>query len=103
MEDLYYIQNTGRPVGNCARWWCPLGNGYTADLDKAWRVTKEQAEEICRSRPGEDIPRRVDAVDVLAQRHLDTQHLSSLDWDRRQREERLKSAAPPRAPRSEIG
>jgi hypothetical protein len=54
-SDLYYIQNRGY-CGNCLRWWKDGGHGYTSNLDEAWKVSKERAEEICRSRPEEDIP-----------------------------------------------
>lgn len=73
-EDLYYIQNVP-PVGNCARWWRIKGNGYTCDLDEAWKVPEEQAKKICRSRPLEDIPRLASDVDAIAQRHVDVQRL----------------------------
>jgi hypothetical protein len=55
MNDLYYIQNIGY-CGNCLKWWRENGNGYTDDLRQAWKVSKEQATQICNSRPKEDIP-----------------------------------------------
>ncbi len=69
-QELYYIQNVGY-VGNCLLWWRPNGNGYTCDLDDAWRVTKEKADDICRTRRGQDIAWPVSAVDSAANRHLD--------------------------------
>ena len=67
--ELYYIQNKGY-AGNCLFWWRPDGRGYTCDLNEAWKVTKERAEEICRTRPKEDIPRLVKIVDGVAVRHV---------------------------------
>jgi len=55
-QDLYYIQHKGF-CGNSLFWWRTGGHGYTSNLDEAWKVTKEEAEEICRVRRGEDIAR----------------------------------------------
>ena len=49
-DPLYYIQDARQFCGNSVYWWCPDGHGYTCDLDRAWRVPKEKAEMICRSR-----------------------------------------------------
>lgn len=77
-DDLYYIQNAGRPVGNSARWWRPEGAGYTSDLNDAWRVTGEKARQIAAGRPGEDIPYQVAAVDAISERHVDVQRLREI-------------------------
>jgi len=69
MNELYYIQNKGY-VGNCLKWWREGGHGYTCNLDEAWKVSKEKAEEICKSRPKEDIMWKVSFVDQMAERHL---------------------------------
>lgn len=66
---LYYIQNVGF-VGNCLRWWQPDGAGYTCNLDEAWQVSKEQAANLCRYRPKEDVPWPVSVVDAHAERHV---------------------------------
>lgn len=71
-RDLFYIQNV-KVVGNCVLWWRQSGHGYTVNLDEAWLVTKKQADEICRSRPKEDIPRPAADVRALAKRHVDVQ------------------------------
>ena len=72
MAELYYIQNKGY-VGNCLLWWKVDGHGYTCNLDLAWKVTKEEADKICRSRPEQDIARRADVVDAMAVRHFDSE------------------------------
>lgn len=72
--ELYYIQNVGH-CGNCLRWWNPDGKGYTLDLNKAWKVSREMAEQICRSRPNEDIPWPVHLIDDFAARHLNAESL----------------------------
>lgn len=38
MDELYYIQDTRTYCGNSVMWWRPDGEGYTSDLDKAWKV-----------------------------------------------------------------
>lgn len=69
MTGLYYIQNKGF-VGNCLIWWRKGGGGYTCNLDEAWQVTKEKADEICRVRKGEDVAHLVSLVDASAYRHV---------------------------------
>lgn len=73
-DELYYIQNTGY-CGNCIIFWRVDGHGYTTNLDEAWKVTREHAERICRSRPKEDIPLAASLVDSLAERHLNCERL----------------------------
>lgn len=76
---MYYIQNCGsRPVGNCALWWRPEGNGYTCDINSAWLVTKEQADRICSSRPEQDIPHLASDIRPLIRQHVDVQDLGKL-------------------------
>lgn len=74
MSDLFYIQNKGF-CGNCLRWWKTEGQGYTLDLDSAWKVTKAEAESICRSRPKEDIAWPVATIDAIAHRHVNAEKM----------------------------
>jgi hypothetical protein len=67
--QLYYIQNRGY-CGNCMSFWRMYGKGYTCDLDDAWKVPKEKAEEIVRSRPTVDTAWPVEQIDAAAQRHV---------------------------------
>ena len=73
-QTLFYIQTKGY-CGNCLLWWADGGHGYTLNLDEAWRVTREEAEEICKSRPVEDIPHSVVEIDALAHRHVNCEVL----------------------------
>lgn len=66
---MYYIRNYGF-CGNCYRWW-QEGGGYTSDLNKAQKVTLEEAKKICSSR-AEDTYHEVSLVDSFAQRHVTT-------------------------------
>lgn len=43
-QDLYYIQNGY--VGNAILWWGIDSKGYTTDITKAGRYTKEEAQKI---------------------------------------------------------
>jgi len=38
MSQLYYIQDTRFYEGNSAFWWRVNANGYTSNLDEAWKV-----------------------------------------------------------------
>lgn len=69
LSQLYYIQNVGY-CGNCLKWWCPDGHGYTVNLREAWKVNREQATDICRSRPAEDIPWPAEVAEAVAQLHV---------------------------------
>src|SRR5271165_564303 len=71
---LYYIQNTGY-CGNCIKFWCIDGHGYTLDLKQAWKVPQERADKICRSRPHEDIPLLASDIDAIAQLHVNSESL----------------------------
>src|SRR5579885_2891752 len=73
-EPLFYIQNKGF-CGNCLLWWRVDGSGYTMNLDEAWKVTKEQADSICRSRPHQDVAHSVEKIDALAHRHVNCERL----------------------------
>ena len=45
-EQMYYIQNAGY-LGNAMIWWGVDGKGYTVDIRKAGKYTKERAKRIC--------------------------------------------------------
>lgn len=46
-DELYYIQNQGYS-GNAFFWWGLNSNGYTVDINKAQKFTKEKAEGIIK-------------------------------------------------------
>lgn len=76
-HGLFCIHNTkvSGCVGNCITLWRVDGCGYTVDLDDAWKLTMEQAQEICRTRPQEDFPVSYALLNSLAKRHVDIQGL----------------------------
>ena len=59
---MYYIQNDGY-LGNALIWWGEESRGYTCDISKAGKYTKEQAKNICK-RP-EDTAWECDYIDNL--------------------------------------
>lgn len=67
--QMYYVQHKGF-CGNCLIWWCPGGSGYTCNLDGAGKFTAKEVQDICKSRPKEDIPWLVTKADGRAQRHV---------------------------------
>lgn len=73
VEPLYYIQDTRSVCGNSAFWWLPNGNGYTCNLNEAWRIGQVQADS--GSWRETDILRLCSEIDALSARHFDTQHL----------------------------
>ena len=48
MDRLYYIRTEGYS-GNALIWWRPNSQGYTSNLDKAGKYTKEEALSIYSS------------------------------------------------------
>lgn len=45
-EKLYYIQNGW--VGNAILWWAKDSKGYTTEIDKAGKYTKEEVKDIIK-------------------------------------------------------
>lgn len=60
-NTMYYIQNGY--VGNAILWWAESRQGYTSDIRKAEKFTKEETEKII-TRP-QDIAWPCDYIDNL--------------------------------------
>jgi hypothetical protein len=72
-DQLYYVQNGF--VGNCPLFW-GLGNcGYTSDLDKAQKYTKEQIVKEFSNPREQDIIWLAAEVDSKVKRIVDHQYL----------------------------
>jgi hypothetical protein len=69
-EEQYLILHTFTVNGDCAVWWGPNHNGYTTDIDKAGRYTKDEADKIYRNRPKLDKPIPWSKVEPLIVRHV---------------------------------
>lgn len=76
-KGFFYIQNVGF-IGNTLKFWRPDGHGYTTNLDEAWKVSQQDAANICRSRPNEDIP----LPQVCVERLREAQRESTTRLDR---------------------
>jgi hypothetical protein len=69
-EEQYLILHTFTVCGDCAIWWGPNHNGYTTDIDKAGRYTKDEADKIYRNRPKLDKPILWSKVEPMIVRHV---------------------------------
>ena len=67
----YYIMDGRSVVGNCALWWCPNGQGYTCDLDKAGLYTYDEAN----SHRDTDIPVPATLAKSLVVNHVRRDHV----------------------------
>lgn len=72
-DELYYIHSTERKFHQ-PMWWSPNKRGYTADLDKAGKYTKKEAEEIYFSSRKQDIPYLCSVLDARSVRVADGLH-----------------------------
>jgi hypothetical protein len=72
-RHLFYIQNKGF-CGDCLLFWKENRCGYTTDLRKALKVSRDEADRICSSRIGEDIPWPVNQLDSVAEMHVNSEH-----------------------------
>jgi len=74
-KDLYYIQNGY--VGNAILWWAIDGKGYTTEISKAGKFTKDEAKKIIQ-RP-QDVAwlcKHVDRNDKAKKTIVDSQYLN---------------------------
>ena len=81
VKDVFVILNRGPVVGNCALFWCDGGHGYTCDLDKAWKVDGEKAEDICSCRPEEDFAIPYDVAVADSKRHCSADTLRNYVYE----------------------
>lgn len=71
----WVIEDTRNPIGDHAAWfWGPNRNGYTNDITKAGRYSREEAEKQARSR-STDIAHRLADVIALARPTVDRNRL----------------------------
>jgi len=75
-NKLYYIWE-GSYIGDAMLWWGKNRCGYTADLDKAGKYTKEEAEEItnCRDSDSAFLCSRIDKS-VAVIKIVDAQYIN---------------------------
>lgn len=78
-KGLFYIRTQNN--SDELLWWRQHGNGYTTNLKEAWKVSLEQANYICASRPLEDFPLRASDVDRYAIRIVLEESLCYIQTD----------------------
>lgn len=69
-KELYYIRNNSGYVGNSVAWWALNGNGYTCDLKKAQKYTREEALRIVKNRPHQDMAYLASEVEKNIEHHV---------------------------------
>jgi hypothetical protein len=62
-------------------WWKPDGNGYTSNVNEAWRVPKEKADQMHRNR-STDVAWPVSVILGKAFPIFDFQNLRSIEKDK---------------------
>lgn len=68
-------------LGNAVMWWKADRNGYTEDINKAGKFSKEEALEICRNRKS-DVAYNVDYIEKNTRARktiIDAQYLCELN------------------------
>lgn len=74
-DDLYYMQDSRKYVGNCPLWWRPPSpGGYTTRIDHAGKFTRQEARLQCRLRET-DVAWPCALIDSLQQPTIDMQDL----------------------------
>ena len=77
----YYLQNKHRGyLGNAPVWWAKGGQGYTAYLERAERMTKEDADLILKdSERGKFAAYECDLIDRRAHLVFDSQEFLRIE------------------------
>lgn len=75
MNSLFYLACLRDTVGTNVAFHCRNGKGYSTDIDKAHLYTREEAQRAWDSGREFDPPLSADAVDTLAEWHVDCQNL----------------------------
>lgn len=74
-DKMYYVQDRRNYVGNSVLWWGLNSNGYTTNIDKAHKFTKQEVQQFINGRPT-DIIWESSHVEQGILRHVDGQKLN---------------------------
>lgn len=75
-DSYFYIQDRRSYVGNSVLWFGPNNRGYTIDIDKAGKYSKEEIIDLFKNGKREtDIIWPADEVENNIKRHVDSQYL----------------------------
>lgn len=77
--ERYLVQDLQQIVGNCAMWWRPHRQGYTANLNDAGVYSKAQALGIEAEAPRRARAWPLHEVMELSECHCDVQKLPARD------------------------
>jgi hypothetical protein len=77
MSEAFYLRDSRGDTGSSAMFWAASG-GYTTDLNRAEKFTRENAVGQYNSRET-DLPLRCDLVDHLSYRAVDCQYIEGAD------------------------
>lgn len=72
-QQLYYIQEKDRTVGNSATWWRKNDQGYTCHLKEAGKYCEEAM--LKRTKDAEDVGWPVEDIDKMATSQVDVQKM----------------------------
>lgn len=74
MSGTFYLQDSRSFVGNDVLWWAKGFNGYTTDLSKAEKFTKDDAVRMHQARRS-DIPWPCAYIDARTRPAVDFQYI----------------------------
>lgn len=74
-SDYYYVQDARRYVGNSVSWWALNDNGYTTDISKAQKYTKDEILKRGNNWRETDIIWNAKHVEANIKQHVDIQYL----------------------------
>jgi len=76
-NELFYVQDSRSYVGNSVLWWGLNNKGYTTELNKAQKYTKEEVIKQFSSSRDSDVIWVASHVESLIRTHVDMQYLES--------------------------
>jgi hypothetical protein len=74
-NEMYYIQDNRGYVGNSVLWWGYDGNGYTTELNKAQKYSREEVIKHFVDGRHSDVIWRASHVETKIRTHVDMQYL----------------------------
>lgn len=78
MKEAFYLQDSRTFVGNDVLWWAKDGKGYTTDLSKAEKYTKDEALRMHEMRHS-DIPWPCAYIEARTRPAVDMQYIKSAE------------------------
>ena len=76
-HEMYYVQDKRTYVGNSVVWWEQDRNGYTSDITRAHKFTKEEILKSFINGRDTDIVWMASHIEKNIKSHVDAQYLNS--------------------------